>query len=622
MSQSYARQRFFNEFPDADPNLYPGSWTRKLALARGLDPRDLPGSWDRFVAENDGADGSGSGSWAARGASALGVPLVSGKSPGAVVALTWQDLSALVDLDLANDRVYYDGDVHTVDSFLAAYGGSRVGDVITIEPKVVGAELVSNPDISVDASGYAPVPAAPYNTAGIITISRDPASGGQLKVDRISSGDGNNQSRIGTPVAVVGGKAYLLTQRFVELTGAGAGSISLTAFSGVAGGKSINTATAVAGTLLSGYFPCSALMTANAPVWHRSNYNATPPYTRRYDDISVKEVVPLIGYNYQAVSGRIVGTTPAVASGNKVLCQFDTDDEFSRIRVVWGADKHLHVITTAHHGSSTSTGVEQANLDLGVVEVNTPFDVRWSVELNSVKASLDGGVIVSDTSAALPSAAYFRIGRSYTGETWDGTISRITVFPAAMSDADMTDPQKAFMVFGDSTANGDGTGVTTKWYDALRTAYTPDRSVYEVAQGGENTTQMLARVVADSDHRKWTTIFMDRPNTGETSAVWLANMKNAANLLRTDRWFVVPPVLNSPSGQPSDSDTAINEIQAALLSDPFFAGRTLNAVDQAAYVVAMNDDATRVTGDWIHFNDAGQALQASTIKAALDALGW
>ena len=71
--------------------------------------------------------------------------------------------------------------------------------------------------------------------------------------------------------------------------------------------------------------------------------------------------------------------------------------------------------------------------------------------------------------------------------------------------------------------------------------YAPARPVNNSGVGGETTAQLLARVAADRTQRRWTTIFMDRPNdTGET---WIVNLKAAATLLHTDRWFVVPPVL-------------------------------------------------------------------------------
>jgi hypothetical protein len=231
--------------------------------------------------------------------------------------------------------------------------------------------------------------------------------------------------------------------------------------------------------------------------------------------------------------------------------------------------------------------------------------------------------MVAHTAGEHPGLSHIRIGRSYTGEAWDGTIARVTLFAAALSDAAMAEPTRAFMIYGDSIANGDGAGVTTRWYDALRTGYDPDRTVYEVAEGGETTTQMLGRVRADSNHRTWTTIFNDRPNTGEASATWLANIKAAVGYLRTNRWLVMPPVVNSPSGLPDNSAVAIGEIQAALLGDPFFAGHTFGATQQAAYATAVNVDSTRVgAGDFTHFSNAGQAIQAAHIRAFLDEKGW
>jgi hypothetical protein len=93
--------------------------------------------------------------------------------------------------------------------------------------------------------------------------------------------------------------------------------------------------------------------------------------------------------------------------------------------------------------------------------------------------------------------------------------------------------------------------------------------------------------------------------------------------LETDRWLVVPPVLNSPGAGGDNSATAIGAIQTTLLSDPFFSGHTFGADAQAEYAADLNDDATRVgSGDFTHFSNDGQAIQAAAIKAFFDALGW
>jgi hypothetical protein len=200
-----------------------------------------------------------------------------------------------------------------------------------------------------------------------------------------------------------------------------------------------------------------------------------------------------------------------------------------------------------------------------------------------------------------------------------GTIDRVTIFNSIMPDSEFVDPEQAFMVYGDSTANGDNGG-PPKWYDVLRTSYTPIRSVAEAAQGGENSTQMLAHVEADTDHLNWTTIFMDRPNTAEDVGLWASNIKQATSFLKTNRWFVVPPVLNSPMAVPDNSEARLLETQDLLLSDPFFFGHTFDADEQEAYSEALIDDSMR--SDGVHFNTAGQAEQAAHIKNWLNSKGW
>lgn len=167
-------------------------------------------------------------------------------------------------------------------------------------------------------------------------------------------------------------------------------------------------------------------------------------------------------------------------------------------------------------------------------------------------------------------------------------------------------------VFGDSTAGSTGASTSARhWRNMLANdAYGGPWSVIWDGAGGETSTQELARVVADTDHKYWTTISMDRPNTGETSATWLANQK-AIIADRGGYVLIVPPVQDAPS----TSIANISEAQAGLLSDPDFADYTFDATMQAAYIAAMNNAATR--SDGTHFNDLGQSLQSFFISAWL-----
>jgi len=176
---------------------------------------------------------------------------------------------------------------------------------------------------------------------------------------------------------------------------------------------------------------------------------------------------------------------------------------------------------------------------------------------------------------------------------------------------------RALQVYGDSTATMNGASEYGRgWSWQFINDVSPVWDFNNSGVGGETSAQMLAHVEADAEHRNWPTVFMDRPNTGETSAEWIANMKAAAALLRTSRWLVFPPAQNAPD----TAVTNIAEVQALLLSDPFFAGHTLDATDQAAYLAAVDDANTR--SDGVHFNDQGQFIQSLFVRAFFAQQGW
>lgn len=152
------------------------------------------------------------------------------------------------------------------------------------------------------------------------------------------------------------------------------------------------------------------------------------------DDFSCRECTPFAGFVPAAISGVIEATTPAAASGNKVLWQTDDDakdngtpTERNYIRLYWDAGKHLHLLVTAQAtiGSTTT----QADLDLGIVDVSSSFRVAFSAAPNSFIASLDGRPALADSSGTFPGAAAMRIGRGQTtSNNWNGSIERVTLF--------------------------------------------------------------------------------------------------------------------------------------------------------------------------------------------------
>lgn len=170
-------------------------------------------------------------------------------------------------------------------------------------------------------------------------------------------------------------------------------------------------------------------------------------------------------------------------------------------------------------------------------------------------------------------------------------------------------------VYGDSTAAAAGASPSSNyWYNVLVNGFSPVLSLSANGVGGETSTQMLARIVADTDRLSWWHICMDLPNGGESSATWLSNM--AAAIALQPRTFVMPPAQDI-----GGSATNVTEAQQGLLSNVVFSGRTLNAADQAAYLAQAAIPANRAP-DNRHFSNAGQAMQAATIKAWLVANNW
>jgi hypothetical protein len=175
----------------------------------------------------------------------------------------------------------------------------------------------------------------------------------------------------------------------------------------------------------------------------------------------------------------------------------------------------------------------------------------------------------------------------------------------------------AIAIWGDSTAAF--TGVSTYgrgWGWTFSNDISPALQFYNGGVGGNDTATTLGLMQADTSHRNWPTIIMDRPNTGETAATWVSNVKAMVALLRTDQWMVFPPAQDAPS----TSIQNISDVQAALLSDAFFDGHTLDATDQAAYLAAVDDSTTR--SDGLHFNDKGQAIQTHFARAFFVQAGW
>lgn len=495
----------------------------------------------------------------------------------------WVEPGVLRDADYENGRYYYNGKTYaSVAAMAAAMGGTNSGNVLTVGPYLTG-NIVYASDFSSGIDGW--------------TETTNPDNGSMAAVggDLVSTVT-TGQYRVAKQVSV-SRKAILAKARRVSSTTAnptlGCGN------TGGMGGTNSGLATMSAN---GEYSTVGGTDTSSAYIGFLMNGAGA----LTADNVSGEVVIPYAGFTENQVRFERDFTSPSSFATQKMIAMWGISNATGQsVRVLVNTSGELRVIVN-------SGSAEVANLNLGVISTSTRYTLRGTLSDNAFHANLDGGPLVSDTSGNFPPVGLFWDGRSYSGETFDGTIHHAKEWPTAASDPNMlVTPSRGLFIPGDST--GAGTGATTRWFDNFGS---PVRAVKNIAVGGETSTQMLARVQATAGfYHDWPMVIMDRPNTGEDAATWLANMK-AAIAAWGPKVFIMPPAQDVPD----TSIANIATVQAALLSDSDFAGHTLGAVDQAAYLAAVNDAGTR--SDGLHFDDDGQAIQQTYIEDFFTDAGW
>lgn len=116
-------------------------------------------------------------------------------------------------------------------------------------------------------------------------------------------------------------------------------------------------------------------------------------------------------------------------SSTQVLWYTDDNSSSNRLYVMRNWDGTLHIRVFAG-------GADTLDLAVGSVGDNTDFAIALRVAANDVAASLNGGALVTNTSAALPSSlTYDRLGLSHSqGSPWNGSIRGNHEFPTLLSN--------------------------------------------------------------------------------------------------------------------------------------------------------------------------------------------
>lgn len=197
----------------------------------------------------------------------------------------------------------------------------------------------------------------------------------------------------------------------------------------------------------------------------------------------------------------VEGVAPATLSGTQTLLSLDDGSADERIEIVASAGALSAIVVDG--------GATQASLALGNLTAGTAFRVALAVKANDIAASLDGGAVVTDTGATLPTVTTLRLGKDYaSADAWGGHVKRVILTAARETDADLVAMTTSGADLDDYTLPGqladaaDSPEVDTGWFDVWPGSYTP-------ANTANHTPTLEKLFAADQPYRHWSLHIVD-----------------------------------------------------------------------------------------------------------------
>jgi hypothetical protein len=132
--------------------------------------------------------------------------------------------------------------------------------------------------------------------------------------------------------------------------------------------------------------------------------------------------------------------------GNTVFYRFRTPARLAGTQTIWSLDDGtanesivLYLSSGIMYLGVTDGGALQtAPLNLGAVSALTEYKVACSMDTNDIAAAVNGGTVITDTTATLPAVTTFRFGMDYAnGNPAQAHFRHMAAFPEAISDTDL-----------------------------------------------------------------------------------------------------------------------------------------------------------------------------------------
>ena len=331
---------------------------------------------------------------------------------------------------------------------------------------------------------------------------------------------------------------------------------------------------------------------------------------------------PLSALNITTAGTISITSRPPGGAIDRVIAQLDDGTENNRVTIRRSSAGNIEVVWVAA-GSTLST----MNLGAHTALDQTKVDIAFTAGALTAKRD-DGSLTVA--AGTVSGLTTLRLGGNTVDASLDGAIQRARAWPTVRSGMAAQAPSTNFWTIGDSMAAGAGVATAPEqWANIM--AVNLGRTRFNLAVGGETSSQMLTRVLADTTHRNWPALIWvghNSPNAAQTvaditaSLAWL-NMSDA-------RFLIGLPVQNTSSAVGSAGYNEILATRAAIIS-----AWPNNYVDLPAALAAAgnggtNDNADIANGytprslqaDSTHLNTAGQVVAEAAWRAAMVARGY
>lgn len=518
------------------------------------------------------------------------------------VPKTNRNVAALMTLDVANNRGWFSGTAYATEAaFLAAVGGVKSGAAYTVGPYVdpAATELVTNGDLSNGTTGWAAV------NGGTISV---------VNGEMVLEGAGGTNASAETPVIpVVVGKAYRAKAKYRKGTATNAAAViaasSASLSPAIAGMPNNNTTTDVTNTTGFAAETATSYLALRIPA-------TTPTGTVIGDNFSVKEASPLSGWVPAKDALVIDFVCPSANATIKTVCSLEdglSSTSRNKTKLYVDTDGHLKIAVT-------TSGTLRSTTDLGAVSPGSSHSVQFTSANNRVFIALDSGLPLLISGFVTEGVYALFFGKSAIGETWDGSISKVSVF------SDEYLPARAIVANGDSYVDGvAGVAVGSGMIAAGRSA------VASVGLGGSDLPTQLGLLQAVPGLTNGILIQWDGDANGfGTTAADMVIYAQIVALLGHNRFVIIPScnranVTGSQRQATIDRSTAIRSTYPTNSYDAqaYLATLSDGSAGDIAAVAAGNIPPSCLQADGTHLTStAMNAVMAQIVSTVITPNGW